>query len=80
MTTQTTPEECRPPDGTEDFTMHWLSREVGDGSKRESFEAIWSGGMWQTKGTHALSPRKAAWATWQYEAKKIDRAVEQTHV
>jgi hypothetical protein len=25
--------ECAPPDGTDDFTMHYLSREVGDGSR-----------------------------------------------
>ncbi len=68
--------ECRPPDGTEDFSIHWLSREVGDGSKRQPFEALWTGSAWQTKGTHALSPRKAAWATWRYETQKIDRAAE----
>jgi hypothetical protein len=64
--------ECRPPEGTDDFTMHWLSREVGDGSHRERFEALWTGGMWETKGIWPLSPRKAAWATWQYEGKSED--------
>jgi hypothetical protein len=58
---------CLPPDGTDDFTLHWLSAEVGDGSTREEFEALWTGGLWQTKGMADLSPRKAAWATWQYE-------------
>ena len=59
--------ECLPPDGIEDFTMHTLSREVGDGTKRELFEALWTGGLWQAKGIHQISPRKAAWATWKYE-------------
>lgn len=59
--------ECLPPEGTEDFTMHFMSREVGDGSKRKEFEALWTGGMWQTKGIHPLSPRKAAYATWRWE-------------
>ena len=60
--------ECVPPEGTEDFTMHWLSREIGDGSERKSFEALWTGGLWQTKGIQPLSPRKAAYATWRYES------------
>jgi hypothetical protein len=57
---------CTPPDGTDDFTMHWLSREVGDGSRRQEFEALWTGGMWQTKGINPLSPRKAGFATWRW--------------
>lgn len=47
--------ECLPPEGTDDFTMHWLSREIGDGSCRENFQALWTGGMWDTKGI-CLSP------------------------
>ena len=58
---------CLPPDGTDDFTLHWVSREVGDGSMRQMFQALWTGGLWQTKGINALSPRKAAYATWKYE-------------
>jgi hypothetical protein len=64
--------KCSPPEGTDDFTMHWLSREVGDGSSREKFKALWTGGMWDTKGIRPLSPRKAAWATWRYEAPSLD--------
>ena len=58
--------ECTPPEGTDDFTLHVLSREVGDGSRRQEFEAHWTGGMWETRGIHWLSPRKAAYATWTY--------------
>lgn len=57
---------CVPPEGTDDFTMHRLSREVGDGSKRQEFDALWTGGLWQTKGMQQLSPRKAAMATWEW--------------
>lgn len=67
MTDEDDEEECWPPSGVGDSTMHWLSREVADGSERKEFEARWTGGMWQTKGMHNLSPRKAAWATWRYE-------------
>ena len=57
---------CLPPDGTDDFTMHWLSSEVGDGSTREEFAALWTKGMWLAKDINMLSPRKAAYATWEY--------------
>lgn len=57
---------CIPPDGTDDFTMHWLSCEVGDGSQRRNFQALWIGGMWKTKTVCPLSPRKAAYTTWEY--------------
>jgi hypothetical protein len=60
-------DECAPPEGTDDFTLHVLSREVGDGSQRGEFEALWTGGLWATEGMQPLSPRKAAWATWAYE-------------
>lgn len=61
-----THDECKPPDGTDDFTLHVLSREVGDGSQCQEFDALWTGGLWETRGLQRLSPRKAAYATWQY--------------
>jgi hypothetical protein len=59
-------DQCAPPDGTDDFTLHWISAEVGDGSQRQEFEALWTGGLWETNRIQPLSPRKAAYATWQY--------------
>lgn len=67
MTKTTTEELCLPPEGLRDFTMHILSQEVGDGTSRQSFDALWTGGLWETNFTQKLSPRKAAWATWKYE-------------
>jgi hypothetical protein len=57
---------CLPPDGTADGTRHVLSTEVGDGTKRQEFEAVWISGLWKVDGIHGLSPRKAAWASWEY--------------
>lgn len=59
-------DQCWPPAGTAHGTEHILSAEVGDGSTREEFIATWDRGLWHTKGVLGLSPRKAAWATWQY--------------
>jgi hypothetical protein len=58
--------ECNPPEGTEDGTLHVMSREVGDGSTRQEFLAVWSEGSWSSHGLCDLSPRKAAYATWLY--------------
>lgn len=63
--TDTAP-ECLPPKGTDDYTVHTLSREVGDGKTRETFNALWDGNRWDAQGIGKLSPRKAAWAGWEY--------------
>lgn len=58
--------ECRPPTGTLDGSWHTLSSEAGDGTTRETFRSQWNNGLWVTPEIRGLSPRKAAWATWEY--------------
>lgn len=58
--------ECLPPPGTLDGSWHTLSAEVGDGTSREPFRAQWKDGLWVAPGIFGLSPRKAAWVTWEY--------------